>query len=81
MPDYKKYKDYKGFLEDYKKNLIGFEAKDYKSFIFYIFKCLKNKKFYLKKFNKKILNYQKKYYENPNIESCKLLKNFIDNLK
>ena len=81
MPDYKKYKDNKGFLEDYKKNLIGFEVKDYKSFIFYIDKCIKNKKFYLKNFNKKILNYQKKYYENPNIESCKLLKNFIDNLK
>ena len=80
MPDYKKYNDLKGFLEDYKKNLIGFEVKDYESLIFYIDKCIKNKKFYLKKFNKKISNYQKKYYENPNIESCKLLKDFIENL-
>ena len=80
MPDYKKYNNYKGFLEDYKKNLIGFEVKDYKSFIFYIDKCIKNKKFYLKNFNKKISNYQKKYYENPNIESCRLLKDFIENL-
>jgi teichoic acid glycerol-phosphate transferase len=80
MPDYKKYNEYKGFLEDYKKNLIGFEVKDYKSFIFYIKKCIKNKRFYLKKFDKKLLSYQKKYYENPNIESCKLLKKFIEKI-
>ena len=77
MPDFKKYNKYNGFLENYKNNLIGFEIKNYKSFIFYIENCIKIKKFYLKKFDKKILNYQKKYYEKPNINSCELLEKFI----
>lgn len=80
MPDYKRYDNYKGFLENYKKNLIGFEIKNYDSLIFYIEKCLKNKKFYLNKFNNKLLKYKEKYYEKPNINSCKLFENFIKNI-
>ncbi len=77
MPDYKRYDKYKGFLENYKKNLIGFEIKNYNSLIYYIDKCLKNKKFYLNRFNNKLLNYKEKYYERPNINSCRLFEKFI----
>lgn len=80
MPDFKRYNNFKGFLENYKKNLIGFEIKNYNSLIFYIEKCLKNKKFYLKNFNKKLLKYRERYYEKPHINSCKLFENFIKNI-
>lgn len=80
MPDFDRYNKYKGFVENYKKNLIGFEINDYKSFIKYIEKCLVNKKFYKNKFNNKILNYKKKYYERSNINSCKLFEQFIKNI-
>ena len=49
LPDFKRYNDYKGFVESYKKNLIGFEIKTYNSFIKYIEMCMDNKKLYLKK--------------------------------
>ena len=77
FPDFKKYNDYKGFLENYKKNLIGFEIQNYNSFIKYIEACMKNKNFYLKKFDEKINNYQVKYYKKSNNNSCELFKKFI----
>ena len=80
MPDFKRYNNYKGFLENYKKNLIGFEVKNYKSLIYYIDKCLKSKNFYKKKFNNKLLKYQNKYYEIHNVNSSKLFENFIKNI-
>ena len=77
FPDYKKYNEYNGFLENYKKNLIGFETKDYNSLTTYITKCLQNKSFYLKKFNNQILRYQLKYYDKLNNNSCKLFEKLI----
>ena len=62
MPDYEKYKKAKGFVENYKKNLIGPEAKnseDLKNLIkFYLI----NRNNYLKSFKYKIRKYKKKYY-------------------
>ena len=80
MPDFKRYNKYKGFLENYKKNLIGFEIKNYKSLIHYIDRSLKSKKFYRKSFNNKLLKYREKYYERRNISSCKQFENFIKNI-
>ena len=77
MPDFKKYNKYKGFLENYKKNLIGFEIKNYRSLTYYIDRCLKSKKFYTNNFNNKLLKYKEKYYERHNINSCKQFENFI----
>ncbi len=81
MPDFKRYNEYKGFLENYKKNLIGFEIKNYKSLIYYIDRCLRSKKFYTNNFNNKLLKYKKKYYERYSINSCKKFENFIKNIK
>ncbi len=80
MPDFDRYDHYKGFLENYKKNLIGFEIKNYKSFTYYIEKCLKNKKYYQNKFDIRLSRYKKKYYERTDSKSCELFENFIKNI-
>ena len=80
MPDFKRYNNYKGFLDNYKKNLIGFEIKNYKSFTYYIELCLENKRYYQNKFDIRLSRYKKRYYERKNTKSCELFENLIKNI-
>ena len=80
MPDFKRYNNYKGFLDNYKKNLIGFEIKNYKSFTYYLELCLENKRYYQNKFDIRLSRYKKRYYERKNTKSCELFENLIKNI-
>ena len=62
MPDYEKYTKTKGFVENYKNNLIGPEAKNYKDLKKIIKSYLINKNNYSRSFKNKIKKYKKKYY-------------------
>ena len=62
MPDYEKYTKTKGFVENYKNNLIGPEAKNYKDLKKIIRSYLINKNNYSGSFKNKIKKYKKKYY-------------------
>jgi len=63
MPDYEKYKKAKGFVENYKNNLIGPEAKNYNDLKNLIKFYLIKKSNYSKPFKQKLKNYKKKYYD------------------
>jgi CDP-glycerol glycerophosphotransferase len=79
-PDFNKYEKFKGFLEDYKKNLIGPEIKNYTNLKKLILKNLKDKKMYLKQYRFKIKLYKEKYCDISRKFSSKNFSNFLKSL-
>ena len=80
LPDFNKYEKEKGFLENYKKNLIGTEIKTYDELKKEILINIKNKKIYISKYKTKISLYKRKYYSNFLKKSCNNFSEFIKNL-
>lgn len=81
MPDYEKYKKAKGFVENYKNNLTGPEAKNYEKLKKLIKFYLNNKNNYLKSYKNNLDNYKKKYYNFKKINnSSENFYNFINKI-
>ena len=77
IPDYNKYLNHQGFLDDYKKNLIGPTIKNFDELKKYIIKYKNFPHLYSKKYNFKIKKYLDKYYDLDVKNSSKLLSDFI----
>ena len=77
MPDYNKYLNHQGFLEHYKKNLIGPQIKSFIELKKMIIELKKTPSFYSKNYNYKLKRYLEKYYDVKLKNSSKLLSNFI----
>ena len=80
MPDFKKYNEVKGFIEDYKKIIPGKEIHDYDEFIELIKVYLEKPESYNKDYDSRIEIYMEKYYDKKNYNSCELFDKFIYNL-
>lgn len=77
IPDYKRYDNHQGFLDDYKKNLIGPEVNSMTGLKKKILKYANSPKEYNNEFGLKIKSYTKKYYNVSIKNSSKLLKDFV----
>ena len=77
IPDYNKYLNHQGFLDDYKKNLIGPTIKNFDELKKYKIKYKNFPHLYSKKYNFKIKKYLDKYYDLGVKNSSKLLSDFI----
>ena len=77
MPDYNKYLNYQGFLENYKKNLIGPNIKNFDELKKYIIKYKNSPNLYSTQYNFKIKQYLDKYYDLSIKNSSKLLSDFV----
>ena len=77
IPDYKRYDNHQGFLDNYKKNLIGPEVNSMTGLKKKILKYSNSPKEYNNEFRLKIKNYTKKYYNLSIKNSSKLLKDFV----
>ena len=77
MPDYNSYLNHQGFLDNYKKNLIGPQIKNFNELKKIIIQLKKTPSFYLKNYNFKLKKYLDKYYDVKLKNSSKLLSNFI----
>lgn len=77
MPDYNRYLNYQGFLENYKRNLIGPEIKNFKQFKKIIINYCFKPKNYNNDFKFKLKKYLDKYYDTKIKNSSELLKKFI----
>lgn len=77
MPDYNRYLNYQGFLDNYKKNLIGPETYNFHEFKKIIIQFKKSPSSYLDKFDFKLKKYLDKYYDTKIKNSSKLLSKFI----
>jgi len=81
MPDYEKYKKAKGFVENYRNNLTGPEARNYGKLKKLIKFYLINKNNYSKSYKHKVKNYLKKYYYFKEIDnSAKNFYKFINKI-
>ncbi len=80
MPDYKIYKNTKGFLEDYKNSMPGQEATNFASFCNIVMESIYARESYLKRYENKRITILEKYYNLNNNNSSMNHSKFIDNI-
>ncbi len=77
IPDYNKYLNYQGFLDNYKKNLIGPKINNFDELKKYIIRYKESPNLYLTQYNFKLKKYLDKYYNLEIKNSSRLLSSFI----
>jgi len=77
MPDYNQYLNHQGFIDNYKKNLIGPEAYNFDGFKKLLLKFKKTPSLYSYRYDFKLKKYLEKYYNIKIKNSSKLLSKFI----
>lgn len=77
MPDYNRYLNYQGFIDNYKKNLIGPEIKNFTELKKIIISYCSRPKNYNMVYKFKLKKYLDKYYDTKIKNSSVLLKKFI----